>query len=74
MHVRTEKAIQCHLGCCTVQMSTVGGHSSPSCRPWACSYYVTLWCMSSVIPDLWLPSQSQNVTVLWPLANYVVCW
>jgi len=36
--------------------------------------YWSLWRMASVMPDLRLPSQPQDITATWPVPNYTASW
>jgi len=52
------------------------GCSSPLLRLWARSWinHLSLWRMASATLDLWLPSQSQDITTPWLVPNYTAWW
>ena len=52
------------------------GCSSPLLRPWAHRWisHLSLWRMASAMPDLWLPSPSQDIAARWLVPNYTAWW
>ena len=52
------------------------GCSSLSHSRWARRWinHWSLWHMASASPDIWLPSQPQGITALWPVPNCTAWW